>query len=60
MSGMPAAKLGLTDRGILAEGKKADILVIDLEQLHDNATYKEDKGGLRRHRMRDGQQPNRR
>ena len=43
MSGMPAAKLGLTDRGILAEGKKADILVIDLEQLHDNATYKEDK-----------------
>ena len=43
MSGMPAAKLGLTDRGILAEGKKTDILVIDLEQLHDNATYKEDK-----------------
>lgn len=43
MSGMPAAKLGLTDRGILAEGKKADILVIDLEKLHDNATYKEDK-----------------
>ena len=43
MSGMPAAKLGLTDRGVLAEGKKADILVIDLEQLHDNATYKEDK-----------------
>ena len=43
MSGMPAAKLGLSDRGILGEGKKADLLVIDFEKLHDNATYKEDK-----------------
>ena len=39
MSGMPAAKLGLTDRGVLAEGKKADILVLDMEKIHDNATY---------------------
>ncbi len=42
MSGMPAAKLGLTDRGTLAEGMKADLLVIDLDALHDNATYKND------------------
>lgn len=43
MCGMPAAKLGLPDRGILAEGMKADLLVIDLERLHDNATYKNDR-----------------
>ena len=43
MCGMPASKLGLKDRGIAAEGMKADLLVIDLERLHDNATYKDDK-----------------
>ena len=41
MTGMPAAKLGLTDRGTLAEGMKADLLVIDFDALHDNATYKD-------------------
>lgn len=59
MSGMPAAKLGLTDRGILAEGKKADILVIDLEKLRQRH-LQGGQGSLRRHRMRDGQRPNRR
>lgn len=43
MSGMPAAKLGIPDRGVIAEGNKADLLVIDLDALHDNATYKDDK-----------------
>ncbi len=40
MTGMPAAKLGLTDRGILAEGAKADILILDMDRIHDNADYK--------------------
>ena len=39
MTGMPADKIGLTDRGKLLEGHKADILVMDFEKLHDNADY---------------------
>lgn len=39
MTGKPAEKLGLTDRGVLEAGRKADILVIDLEKVHDNADY---------------------
>ena len=56
---MPAASWGHTDRGILAEGKEGDILVIDLEQLHDNATYKEDSRSCDGIEC-DGQRPNRR
>ena len=40
MTGMPARKLGLRDRGVLAEGMKADVLVIDMDRIHDNADYK--------------------
>ena len=40
MTGKPAEKLGLTDRGTLAEGMKADILTLDLAKLHDNADYR--------------------
>ena len=39
MTGKPAEKLGLTDRGVLEPGRKADILVMDLEKVHDNADY---------------------
>lgn len=39
MTAMPAAKLGLKDRGVLAENRKADILVIDMEKIHDNSDY---------------------
>lgn len=42
MTGMPAAKLGIADRGQLREGMKADLLVIDFAALHDNATYQND------------------
>lgn len=38
MTSMPAAKLGLQDRGILREGFAADITVIDLPRVKDRAT----------------------
>lgn len=40
-SGLPAQIFGLTDRGRLAVGLKADILVIDLKTLRDNTTFME-------------------
>lgn len=39
MTGMPAEKLGLRDRGRIAEGMKADVLVLDMSRIHDNADY---------------------
>jgi N-acyl-D-aspartate/D-glutamate deacylase len=39
MSGLPAQKLGLSDRGLLRPGYKADILIMDIDELHDNADY---------------------
>ncbi|MGI5891462.1 MAG: N-acyl-D-amino-acid deacylase family protein [Bacillota bacterium] len=40
MTSMPAQKLGLTDRGLLAVGKKSDIVVFRLADLKENATRK--------------------
>lgn len=40
MTGMPANKLGIADRGVLCEGNKADIVIIDLPRLHDNSDYR--------------------
>jgi N-acyl-D-aspartate/D-glutamate deacylase len=40
MSGLPAQTLGL-DRGVLAPGKKADVLILDPENLHSRATWSE-------------------
>jgi N-acyl-D-amino-acid deacylase len=39
MAGLPAAVIGIGDRGTLAPGKKADIVIFDLDQLNDTATY---------------------
>ena len=39
MTGMPADKIGIRDRGRLLEGMKADILVLDFGKLHDNSDY---------------------
>jgi N-acyl-D-amino-acid deacylase len=39
MSGFPAARLGLTDRGLLRPGMKADIAIFDPERVRDMATY---------------------
>ncbi|WP_421774414.1 N-acyl-D-amino-acid deacylase family protein [Gracilimonas sp.] len=39
MSGLSAQTLGITDRGILEVGRKADIIIFDPEQVKDNATF---------------------
>ncbi len=41
MTALPAEKFGLTDRGLIAKGKKADIAVIDPEQVRDRSTFAE-------------------
>jgi len=38
MTGMPAARLGLQDRGLVRKGFWADLVVFDLARLHDRAT----------------------
>jgi N-acyl-D-aspartate/D-glutamate deacylase len=40
-SGLPAMILGLTDRGRIAPGMKADVAVMDLARLRDNTTFLE-------------------
>ncbi|MBC7898320.1 MAG: amidohydrolase family protein [Cytophagaceae bacterium] len=39
MTGMPAARLGLTDRGILKEGAFADVVVFDPLTIADRSTF---------------------
>ncbi|MCF7822625.1 MAG: D-aminoacylase [Candidatus Marinimicrobia bacterium] len=39
MTSMPAHSLGIKDRGVLAEGNKADIVIFDANQVIDRATF---------------------
>ncbi len=39
MTGLVADKLGMKDRGVLAKGAAADIVVLDPGRVRDRATY---------------------
>jgi N-acyl-D-amino-acid deacylase len=39
MTGMPAARLGLKDRGVLRSGAAADVVVFDADRIADKATF---------------------
>ena len=39
MTGMPAARLGLTDRGVVRPGAHADLVVFDADRVNDQSTY---------------------
>lgn len=39
MTAMPAARLGLRDRGLVTEGSYADLVVFDAARVRDRATY---------------------
>jgi N-acyl-D-aspartate/D-glutamate deacylase len=41
MSSFPAARIGLSDRGVLRPGMKADIAVFDPVRVRDKATYEQ-------------------
>lgn len=43
MTSMPAAKMGLRDRGIVKKGYFADIVIFDPESIQDRATYTQPK-----------------
>jgi N-acyl-D-aspartate/D-glutamate deacylase len=41
MTGLPAERLGVGDRGVLREGAHADVTCIDPDRVRDTATYEE-------------------
>jgi N-acyl-D-amino-acid deacylase len=41
MTSAPAARLGITDRGVLRDGMKGDIVVFDPDEVRSLATYEE-------------------
>ena len=41
MTALPARRLGLKDRGIVAVGARADLVVFDARQVADRATYQD-------------------
>jgi N-acyl-D-aspartate/D-glutamate deacylase len=41
MTGMPAEKFQLRDRGVIREGAFADLVIFDAKEILDTATYSE-------------------
>jgi len=41
MTSWPAQRMGLSDRGLIREGMRADVLVFDPAKVQDNATYRQ-------------------
>jgi N-acyl-D-amino-acid deacylase len=41
MTSWPAQRMGLSDRGLIREGMRADVLVFDPAKVQDNATYQQ-------------------
>lgn len=41
MTGLPAETLGISDRGIIAEGKKADLTIFNPTEVKETATYQQ-------------------
>jgi N-acyl-D-aspartate/D-glutamate deacylase len=41
MTSLPAERIGLKDRGVLAPGKKADVVLFDADTIADRATYQD-------------------
>ncbi len=39
MTGMPAARIGLSDRGVIKEGMWADLVLFDMAKINDTPTY---------------------
>ncbi len=43
MTGLPASRLGLADRGQIREGMHADLILFDFDQIQDTPTYDDPK-----------------
>ena len=51
MTGLPASRLGLPDRGLIKEGMQADLVLFDFNEIEDTPTYQNPKQpckGIRR------------
>lgn len=51
MTGLPAARLGLQNRGLIREGMQADLVLFDFDEIEDTPTYQNPKQpckGIRR------------